>query len=170
MDEAAALLQDLQEAVMSEVHHLRETMVRLRPPVLDELGLVAALGDRIRQLQDRAGVAVEVHTDLAYRLPSELETVLYRVVQEALSNVAKHANASSVHPRLVDAGEAVLLEIVDDGAGFYPIREKGGAEHFGLMAMRERVEMAGGRWELESAPGMGTTIRARFEPQAAEGS
>jgi len=111
-----------------------------------------------------------VRLALEGRLGSELETIVYRVTQEALLNVTRHANAKRLWLELEGIGDRVQLCIRDDGVGFDPMA---GADlvrkgHFGLVAMRERVELAGGRFQLESSPGAGAVVRATFTiPSAA---
>ena len=118
----------------------------------------------------RSGMAASVRVDLDDRLDGELETVVYRVTQEALLNVARHAEAGRTWLELEGAGDRVDLEIGDDGVGFEPVT---GATlvrqgHFGLVAMQERVEMAGGRFQLDTRPGAGVVLRAEFRvPPAA---
>jgi signal transduction histidine kinase len=140
-------------------------MASLRPPTLDEVGLEAALRDHVGAFARRSGVACSVRVDLAGRLDGELETVVYRVTQEALLNVARHAEAGRLWLELDGTGDRVDLEIRDDGAGFEPATSsalvRGG--HFGLVAMQERVEMAGGRFQLDTQPGAGVTLRAMFQ-------
>ena len=168
--EGMARLERAQAGLSSEVQGLRELMVSLRPPVLDEMGLEAALRDQVEGFARRSGVACTFRVALAGRLDGDLETVVYRVAQEALLNVARHARASKLWLTLQADGDRVGLEIRDDGVGFAPppgsvlVREG----HFGLAGMRERVEMAGGTWAVESQPGAGATIRAAFAaPRAA---
>ena len=91
------------------------------------------------------------------RLAGAQETVLYRVVQEALTNVAKHARAGRAWVSLRVVGDRVSLQVGDDGAGFATTRV---ADHFGLASMRQQVEMAGGVWQVRSRPGQGTTVTA----------
>ena len=93
------------------------------------------------------------------RLTPTLETVLYRVSQEALQNVVKHAKAKHARVILGRNNGSVVLEIQDDGIGFQPSRHHSGGDHFGMLAMRERVEMIGGTWEIDSMPGQGTRVR-----------
>jgi two-component system, NarL family, sensor kinase len=102
--------------------------------------------------------------DLAGRLDGELETVVYRVAQEALLNVARHAEARRIWLELEDAGDRVDLEIGDDGVGFEPVTSATLVRqgHFGLVAMQERVEMAGGRFQVDTRPGAGVVLRAMF--------
>jgi signal transduction histidine kinase len=102
-----------------------------------------------------------VEASLLKRLAPAQEIVLYRVAQEAVANVLKHAQADHAWLTLQERGGRVLLEIRDDGVGFDPFRVLDGLNgHFGILGMRERVEMAGGSWELDSVAGGGTVIRA----------
>jgi signal transduction histidine kinase len=167
---AVARIEHAQAALSAEVQGLRELMATLRPPTLDEVGLEAALRDHVGAFARRSGVACSVRVDLDGRLDGELETVVYRVTQEALLNVARHAEADRLWLRLDGTGDRVDLEIGDDGVGFEPqptstlVRDG----HFGLVAMRERVEMAGGRFQVDTHPGAGVRVRAMFQlPRAA---
>src|SRR5207247_1018521 len=101
---------------------------------------------------------------LAGRLDPEVETVLYRVAREAMTNVEKHAQASRLWLTLAEDGEEVRLEVRDDGRGFdaAAAASQAGRDHFGLLGMRERVELAGGAWSLETGPGRGAAVRASF--------
>jgi signal transduction histidine kinase len=167
---AVARVEHAQATLSTEVQGLPELMASLRPPTLDEVGLEAALRDHVGAFARRSGVAASVRVDLDGRLDGELETVVYRVTQEALLNVARHAEAGRIWLALEGAGDRVDLEIGDDGVGFEPVT---GATlvrqgHFGLVAMQERVEMAGGRFQLDTRPGAGVVLRARFQvPPAA---
>jgi signal transduction histidine kinase len=155
------------QVVAGEIEELRRLMTSLRPPVLDERGLVLALRDLLDSFQRHTGIATELMGANEVRLLPDVETVLYRVVQEALNNVAKHAGASRVIVYLrVDEGQ-VETRISDDGIGFDAattgeLTSKG---HYGLAGMRERVEMAGGSYRLISAPGYGTVVLARVPSQ-----
>jgi signal transduction histidine kinase len=160
IDGAGELLERVQAETFDEVSELRGMMSQLRPPVLDQQGLEEALRDRAAAVEKEHQVHCEVDASLDRRLESELETVLYRVSQEALTNVVKHAGAKRVRLSLHRENGSVALEIRDDGVGFDPARASGDAAHFGLLAMRERVEISGGTWELHSRPGQGTRIRA----------
>ena len=118
----------------------------------------------------RSGVDCSLRVALDGRLDRELETVLYRITQEALHNVARHAGAGRLWLDLEEAGGQVSLEIRDDGVGFEPVPSSAlvRAGRFGLAGMRERVEMAGGSWQVDARPGGGVTIRASFQvPSAA---
>jgi signal transduction histidine kinase len=141
-------------------------MVELRPPALDEWGLAAALSDYARAFQQQTGISCSVQASLPGRLARAHETVLYRVVQEALTNVAKHAKAHHAWVDLQPRRGQVTLQVADDGTGFVtthpadPIGDHLGLNHFGLASMRQQLEMAGGSWQVRSRPGQGTTITA----------
>jgi signal transduction histidine kinase len=141
-----------------DIDELRRLITELRPATLDQLGLVAALEDLVERIRHSAGV--ELATDLridAAHLDPELETVVYRLVQEALTNVAKHAAASSAELRICGEEGRLDVLVADDGRGFDPTREYSG---FGLTGMRERVELAGGELRIESKPGAGARVMA----------
>jgi PAS domain S-box-containing protein len=137
----------------------------LRPTELDQLGLGNALRSFVREWSKTYDIAAEFHTsrNLGDRLPPDLETNLYRIVQEALNNILKHANALNVSVLLEKQGERVVLIIEDDGIGFVPDvdRPKASGEGLGLIGMRERTALLGGVLEIESRPGEGTTVYAR---------
>jgi len=137
----------------------------LRPTALDDLGLRAALANCVHAWSARTGIATELHTLGSFddRLPPDVETTLYRIAQEALTNVARHSQASTVDVILERRSEQVLLVIEDDGIGFEPdnaIAPKGG---FGLFGMRERAALVGASLQIESAEGRGTTILVRVK-------
>jgi two-component system, NarL family, sensor kinase len=161
---AVARVEHAQAALSAEVQGLRELMASLRPPTLDEVGLEAALRDHVGAFARRSGVDCSVRVDLDGRLDGELETVVYRVTQEALLNVARHAGAGRLWLELDGADDRLDLEIRDDGVGFEPVASSTlvGDGRFGLVAMRERVEMAGGRFQVNTRPGAGVVLRAMF--------
>jgi PAS domain S-box-containing protein len=138
----------------------------LRPGVLDQLGLVAVLRSTSKEFAERTGVAVEpAFEELTARLPADAELALYRVLQEVLKNVEQHARARRVAVRLTQSGLFVEMSITDDGIGFDPLRRRTGRKAtrgLGLLGMGERVAYVGGALDVESAPGKGTTIRARI--------
>ena len=162
LEEGRRLLTDAQAALSGEVQSLRRIMATLRPPVLEERGLVSALCDYVEMVRQQAGISCTLAAKLPDRLPEDHEIVLYRVAQEALTNVARHARASSARVELTETAETVVLEVHDDGVGFDPAAEEqqGGLDHFGLAGMRERVELAGGTWTMRSRPGAGTVLTA----------
>lgn len=148
-----------------EIRNLRSIITDLRPAALDELGLraaIEALADHHREMS-----ALQVETSLLLpdvdageeRLAPELEVGVYRLVQEALTNVVKHADATRVQLTATLAGDQVLVEVSDNGVGFKP---EGGGEGFGLVGMRERVRLAQGTLDISSTPGGGTSVRARL--------
>jgi signal transduction histidine kinase len=148
------------EHVSREIDNLRAIIADLRPASLDALGLGPALETLGDRLAAREGINVRtaIELDGAGRLTPELETAVYRVAQEALTNVAKHASAEHVQVALRRNGGAVYLEVRDDGVGFDPAAPRGG---FGLMGIKERVDLAGGQLDIERAS-PGTVLRARF--------
>jgi signal transduction histidine kinase len=129
------------EHVTREIENLRAIITELRPAALDELGLAPALTTLAKRIASTTGLEVHTTIEIDGRLEDEQETVAYRVVQEALSNVAKHAEATSVDIS-VDANNGELrITVADDGRGFDPDATAGG---FGLVGMRERIDLAGG--------------------------
>ncbi len=160
--DSSRILEGLEGEIGVEVKALRQLMIELRPPVLDELGLPAALSDCAAEFERRSGVRCAVRSTARIRLPRPLETVLYWVAQEALTNVRKHACATRASVLLAVENGMAELQVSDDGVGFDVGRTQrhGGQEHFGLAGMRQRVEMAGGTWEVQSHLGRGTTVTA----------
>lgn len=159
---AGTPVQAAQERLQDEIRGLRGLVVRLRPPALDERGLEAALADHARFVSQQSDVECRVDSELEDRLEPTVETVMYRVAQEALANVMKHSRASRAEVCLRGVNGSVVLEVRDDGVGFdmSELDQYVQTGHFGLVGMRERVEMAGGVWQVESQPGEGTRIRA----------
>jgi two-component system sensor histidine kinase UhpB len=136
----------------------RRLVRRLRPEVLDMLGLHGAVEEMVSHYRGSSGIAFEFHTEGDFaRLNNELAISAYRIVQEALSNIMKHANASAAHVSLVlpDAGDALHIEVGDDGEGFDPALA---SEGIGIIGMRERVFAVGGTIQVRSRPGRGTTV------------
>jgi PAS domain S-box-containing protein len=143
---------------------LRQLAHELRPPVLDDLGLVAAVEILAETTGFRSRLHVDVVTSLEGRLPSAIETAFYRVVQEALANAARHAGATHVVVALARDGDTVRCSVRDDGAGFDAdtTLASPGAQGLGMISMRERVEVLGGRLHVTSAAGRGTEVRAEI--------
>lgn len=164
LEKTKELVSTAHDGLTDEIRALRQTMVQLRPPVLDERGLAAALRDHAHAVAKEADVDVDVVVDLRERLEKSLETIIYRVVQEALRNVAKHAHARTVRVHLSDDDEAVILSVDDDGVGFEAPEQDpaDGDGHFGIEGMQQRTTMAGGAWTIMSTRGDGTHIRATF--------
>ena len=164
----AAALEDMTAEALEGVRRLA---LELRPPALDDLGLHAALADLAQRFGDQLGIPVDYQArGPRARLPAEVELVLYRVAQEALTNVAKHARAKHVAVDLDRAAHDVSLSVRDDGRGFDPARETardGRGLGLGLFGMAERVALVGGTFAVWSQPGAGTEIFA-FLPLAAK--
>ena len=165
-----ATVADAVEQIENQIANLRALITELRPAALDELGLAAAIESLAGSHAATTGLEVEL--DLA--LPEsegepseelrEIESAVYRLVQEALTNVAKHAQAERVWIEVAERGEAIEVVIRDDGVGFdMDKREQG----FGLVGMRERVTLAGGSLSIVSTPGTGTELRGRVPLRAA---
>jgi signal transduction histidine kinase len=147
--------------VAREMMSLRRVMSELRPPILDEGGLTAALRDSGEQVLGETLTAYGLRSTIGdTRLAPELETVVYRVVREALVNVRKHAAAERVMVSLERRGDSLSLAVSDDGCGFELEPSDAVAKQFGLLGMRERVESVGGVFRLETTPGAGTRIEA----------
>jgi signal transduction histidine kinase len=140
----------------------------LRPSALDEFGLVPALKDLIERLEEQGGPKVELELDppAGARMPTTVETVVFRIMQEALTNVVKHAEAKTVDVRLACRARSVVLTIEDDGIGFSQVPGRGGK--LGLVGMRERVASVNGELDIEARPGIGTrlTVEIPLAPRA----
>ena len=155
--EGSASVAALRELVVSTLRSVRGLAVELRPAALDDFGLVPALERLADTFREKTGVEVAIEAQLGEaRLEPSLETTLYRLVQEALTNVLKHAEARHVSISLVRKDGSVSAVVEDDGRGFSP--ETPRREALGLVGMRERVGLVGGRISIESAPGAGTTL------------
>jgi signal transduction histidine kinase len=156
---ARAALTELREQVVSALQDVRRLAIELRPAVLDDFGLVPALERLIEAFGEQSDIRVDFHSALGEaRLPSDVETALYRVVQESLTNIVKHANANHISISLARRGSGVAAVIEDDGAGFD--QRTVGGDGVGLLGMRERLALLDGRLEVESRPGAGTTVVA----------
>ena len=155
--ERAEALAAVREQVVETLHDVRRLAVELRPKALDDFGLVPAL-ERLRDtFAEQTGMRVDLESRIRERLPTDVETALYRIVQEALTNVVKHAQATAVSIVLAPKDRAVTALIEDDGRGFTP---DGSGEGLGLLGMGERLALLGGRLKIESSHGAGTTIVA----------
>jgi signal transduction histidine kinase len=158
-DESRDAVASVRELVVSTLANVRRLAVELRPTALDDFGLVPALERLAESFGEQSGMQVDLEARLGGdRLPDELETTLYRIVQEALTNVAKHAGAKSVSVTLTRKDSSIVAVVEDDGRGFDPGAV--GSEGLGLVGMRERAALLGGRIRIEAAPGSGTTLVA----------
>ncbi|MHB8859630.1 MAG: sensor histidine kinase [Thermoleophilia bacterium] len=163
-------IEDLAHATLGEVHTMA---TKLRPSVLDDLGLSAALRSYVKEFTRNTEVFVDLQVPAtARRLPPELETVLYRVIQEGLTNVARHSGADSCSVRLEDRGNRIIGFISDNGCGFEPGRmmrsEK--TRGLGLHGMKERIELVDGFLEFESHVNAGSIIHLEVPIESKEGS
>jgi two-component system, NarL family, sensor histidine kinase DevS len=146
------------EAIGRDIDELRGLITELRPATLDQLGLRAALEDLADRVSHSAGLTLEVDLSIeSERQDADLETTVYRLVQEALTNVIKHAGASNVTLQVVEHDGRLDVLVCDDGCGFDTEADRDG---FGLDGMRERVELVGGELRIESKPGNGTRTMA----------
>lgn len=153
-----AELKRLVDKIQDNLHSLA---VNLRPASLDHLGLVKTLQQYVEEFSHQHGLKIEFEVVgmKDKRMPIEVETTLFRVVQESLTNIVRHAHASHVDVLISRQKDRVITIIEDDGVGFTPVTPIG-AEHLGIFGMSERVEMLGGTFTIESFPGKGTTVKA----------
>jgi signal transduction histidine kinase len=158
-DEGRAAIAAVRDLVVSTLKDVRRLAVELRPSALDDFGLVPALERLIETFREQTGIQVDLESRLGEkRLPSGVETALYRIVQEALTNVVKHSGAGRVSVVLTDKDGSVNALVEDDGRGFDPASARD--EGLGLVGMRERLALVGGRLRIESGAGKGTTLVA----------
>ncbi|HEU5383962.1 MAG TPA: sensor histidine kinase [Ktedonobacteraceae bacterium] len=169
-DEARKRIEDTRTLAHSTLRAIRSLSIDLRPSALDDLGLLPALRWYLKEYQQKCSIEVEFHaTGLKDRLPSEMETALYRIVQECLTNTARHSHARKVTVSLCEESDAVYGTIVDDGDGFdyaallkAPNQERSLGRGLGLTGMQERAVLLDGELELLTAPGQGTTVEVRI--------
>jgi signal transduction histidine kinase len=173
--EMTARIEHVRTIAEGALQRIRDLSHLLHPSILDDLGLTAALNAQLVDVGQRHGIRIDLlheHTD--ERLAPELETTIYRVVQEALTNVVKHAHASRCRVYLQGLANTVLVTIEDDGSGFPATGEgdAGQTRGLGLIGIRERITQLGGAFRLETAPGKGTrlTIELPARPWAGLGS
>ncbi|HMD51227.1 MAG TPA: sensor histidine kinase, partial [Solirubrobacteraceae bacterium] len=152
------------ERIEQEIGNLRSIITELRPAALDELGLRAGIEALLDRHRERSGLEIESRlslgtpSELQERLDEGLETAVYRLVQEALTNVVKHAQATRVRVAVEESDGQILVEVQDDGVGY---QAHSAGRGFGLAGMRERVSLVGGTLEIESGDG-GTLVCARL--------
>jgi signal transduction histidine kinase len=157
-DAGAPYMDKATEAVRESIRSLRSLMFDLRPRILDREGLVAALRDQARALSEETEIRVRVRGAGLQEEPSALmRTVLYRIAQEALTNVRKHAKASQVEIEVETTEDGTRLRVEDDGVGI-PGGSRATGGRLGLAAMRDRAELVGGTFRAEPRPGGGTIV------------
>jgi len=168
IDAGLEILAKVRRELSEEADNLRRLMAGLRPPLLEERGLLPALRETLDKWGRDNGIETEFVAVGQAEIPSDLETLAYRVVQEALSNTAKHARASRVVLTVETVGGQLRVEVQDDGVGFdaSKAREYLQMGRVGLASMRERVELANGTFMVHSTPGRGTTVMATLPLEA----
>jgi PAS domain S-box-containing protein len=157
-----ARLESARELLDSTIQSVRDIATTLRPGVLDELGLEAAVEWQAQEFQHRTGIACD--TTIRPRnmaLSPEQSTALFRILQEILTNVARHAQATTVHIRLEQSGEQVVLQVGDNGKGINGV-EQSGPKAFGLLGMRLRSQQQGGEFDIQGTPGKGTMVTVKI--------
>jgi signal transduction histidine kinase len=156
-EDVAAATSELRELVVSTLQDVRRLALELRPKVLDDFGLVSALERLVETFREQTGIEVDLEPRLGdQRLPPDVETTLYRIMQEALTNVVKHAQAKRVSIVLTRRDGSITAVIEDDGRGFG--EGQAGENGLGLLGMSERIALVDGRLNVESSPGSGTTL------------
>jgi len=171
-DQVATQLDHLQELAQGALAEMRALIFELRPPAVEEEGLVSALRKHLAALKSREGLEVDLQIEGERRLPGIQERRLFRIVQEALNNVVKYAQSDHAEITLTIADDRVLLLVEDKGIGFDPAAIEPGQEKMGLSSMRERAEMLGGTFQVDSQPGAGTRIKVevpQVEREEADG-
>jgi PAS domain S-box-containing protein len=152
------ILDKLEEAFQLSLSRLRQLIFDLRPSGLVDGGLAAALRISLEELRAETGIAYQLDDGLTRRIPADTSVLIYRTAQEAVTNVRKHARATTVRVELTDLCIGCLVRIDDDGVGYDPADAENRPGHLGLVLMRERPALAGGWCRIESAPGAGTSV------------
>jgi signal transduction histidine kinase len=155
-------LANVRSIAVQSLHDLRGLIFDLRPEVLDDLGLGLALHSQVKKYLEPAGVQVQLRAaGLKDELPAEVETAVFRVVQEAVTNIARHAQANEANISLTKKGDRLIVRVEDDGVGFDPDLVMHKQQHaWGLRGMEERITLLGGKFYVGSRPGNGTLVLA----------
>ena len=162
-------LDQLQVDVRNVIREIRDTLSDIRTDVSDSKGLEDTIADFAERLAERSGLEIQVEIDASDRLPIMQEREMWRIAQEAMVNIERHADASKAKVRWQSDGESGILEISDDGRGF-AIDKSGRVDSYGLVGMRERASSVGAAFEVESTSGQGTTIRCTLSDQSSIGA
>lgn len=154
-----AQIAQIKSVAETAVKSIRDIALLLRPPMLDDLGLVPALEWQAREISRRSDMEADVQSqNVSENLGDETKVTIYRLVQEALNNAATHAGAKNAKVTIAQSSEQITVEIIDDGHGFDPERQRG----MGILGMEERVRRLGGTLKIESAPGKGAKVKAEL--------
>lgn len=167
-DAVVERLADTEKLVMDSVRRMRSTMTELRPPMLDKYGLTATLHWHCEQFQKRTQIGVNINDNYMKnaQLTTEIEIALFRIAQEALNNVAKHAKASQVDIELFEDNGFIMMAITDNGVGFDTKSQNSrNLQHWGVPLMQERVRAINGKFLLRSVPGQGTQVVVKVEKE-----
>jgi signal transduction histidine kinase len=154
----AEAVRAVRRSIEEAATHLRNMLFEIRPRELDTHGLEAVLRSDVKQWAAAEDFSFEIESELARDIPSEVRTLLYRAAQEALINARKHARAQTIRVLIGERDHGVFIRVSDDGIGFEPREVKVRPDHFGLPALRRRLEHARGSLRIESAPESGTTL------------
>lgn len=153
------------------VHEVRQVLVELRPPLLEEHGLAAALDNELRTralVHDEVDLRLEPQADAGERRwPADVEYAAFMIAREAIANALRHSQAGSIRVALRGDAASMALEIADDGNGMTPDRPAASPGHLGMVGMRERALAIGGRYSVESSPGVGTRVRLEWRDTTA---
>ncbi len=153
-------LDGIVESVSELQGAIRNKAYFLRPPALNDFGLLAVIDNMVVELSKHTGIQGKLETTGSPEIiPVEIETALYRCIQEALTNAARHANADNVSVKIDFTSDKVIVNVTDDGTGFDPHVENSANKHLGLQGMQERVDLLNGSLEINSSPGQGTNIQ-----------
>ena len=163
-------LAEIEHEVADAIERLRSLLFELRPTALERDGLVAALRLYVEHTAKVTGWSVSVHDELRTIPEADMAALLYRIAQEAVVNVRKHADAGSVRVEVVEVADGIVVRVIDDGKGFLPdLQSDPEPGHLGLSTMVERAELAGGWARVISAPGQGTTVECWLPVDVASG-
>jgi two-component system CheB/CheR fusion protein len=161
-DDLLLQVQEMSDLIDSEINYVRRIAASLRPSILDDLGLVAAIEWQLAEFRQRTGLHTNFHSNVeTLMLPPEVTTAAFRIFQEALTNVGRHAQASEVRVELKVEGDELKLEVNDNGRGMAP-EQLDSKQSLGLTGLRERVHEFAGQVEINSAPGQGTRVQVRL--------
>jgi len=160
------LILDLRDLAAQTLDEIRKLALELRPSVLDDLGLVAALRQYVRATEERSGLAAQLNVvgwdERDSRLPAEVETALFRIAQEAVTNALRHSQARCVQVRLRRESRAVILDVRDDGVGLSTMPTTHAREHLWMFGMRERARLLGGEFVATPVSPRGTLVHVRI--------